>query len=37
MAVAMVKKAFEDYNKNPITNSTNYTPTLDKFELKAFN
>lgn len=37
MTTAIVKKAFENYDKNPIPTSANYTRTLDKFALKAFN
>lgn len=37
MAMTLVRKAFEDHDKNSILDSANYTPMLDKFALKAFN
>ncbi len=37
MVVAIVRKAFNDHNNNSMTGPSNYTPTLDKFALKAFN
>ncbi len=37
MAAAIVRKAFDDYHNNIMTSLSNYTPTLDKFALKAFN
>lgn len=37
MAAIMMKKAFKDYDINSIITFANYTPTLDKFILKAFN
>lgn len=37
MAVVIVRKAFNDYDKNFTTSSSNYIPTLDKFPLKIFN
>lgn len=37
MAVLMVRKAFEDHDKNPTSTSANYISKIDKFELKAFN
>lgn len=37
MAVAILRKTFGNYNNNLITDPSNYTPTLDKFALKAFN
>lgn len=37
MAVIIVRKAFEDHDKNPTFTSANYTPILDKFVFKAFN
>lgn len=37
MAAAIVRKAFKDHDKDPTSTPGNYTPTLDKFALKAFN
>ncbi len=37
MAAAIVRKAFDNYDNNITTGSSNYTLTLDKFTLKAFN
>lgn len=37
MAIAIVKKTFENYNKNAILIFANYILILDKFALKAFN
>ena len=37
IAVAIVRKAFDNYDKDLTTISANYAPTLDKFALKAFN
>ncbi len=37
MAVAIMKKAFNDHDNKITTGPSNYTPTLDKFALKAFN
>ena len=36
MAAAIVRKAFDDRDK-PGPGPPSYTPTLDKFSLKAFN
>lgn len=35
--VAIVRKAFDNYDKDSITSLSNFTPILDKFALKAFN
>ncbi len=37
MTVVMVRKAFDNPDNNITTCPSNYTPTLDKFALKAFN
>ena len=37
MASAMVKKGFDNHDKDSTFTPANYTPTLDKFALKAFN
>ncbi len=37
MVAAIVRKAFDDHDNNITTGPSNYTPTLDKFALKAFN
>ncbi len=37
MIAAIVRKAFDNYDNNITTGLSNYTPTLDKFVLKAFN
>ncbi len=34
---AIMRKAFDDHDNNITTGLSNYTPTLDKFALKAFN
>lgn len=35
--MAIMGKAFEDHNNNPIFTSTNYILRLNKFALKVFN
>ena len=37
MTAVIVRKAFDDHDNNIMTSSSNYTPILDKFALKAFN
>ncbi len=37
MSAAIVRKAFDNYDNNITTGPFNYTPTLDKFPLKAVN
>ncbi len=37
MAAAIVRKAFDNHDKDSTNSSANYTPSLDKFALKAFN
>lgn len=37
IAVGIVKKTFDDHNKDSTTASTNYIFTLDEFALKVFN
>lgn len=37
MAMAIMRKAFENYDKNLTSTSANYISMLDKFALKAFN
>lgn len=37
IALAIVKKVFNNHDNNLTTDLSNYTPTLDKFILKAFN
>ena len=37
IAIAIMKKTFKNYDKNPIFTFANYIPILDKFLLKAFN
>ena len=37
IAAAIVRKTFDNHDNNITTGSSNYTPTFDKFALKAFN
>ncbi len=37
MAATIVRKAFDNHDNNIATGPSNYTLTLDKFALKAFN
>lgn len=37
IAAAIVRKTFDNYNNNLMTDSSNYISTLNKFALKAFN
>lgn len=37
IAAAIVKKTFDDYNKDLTSTLANYKPTLDNFALKSFN
>ncbi len=37
MVATIVKKAFDDHDKDSTNSPANYTHSLDKFALKAFN
>lgn len=37
IAMTRINKAFDNYDKNSSTSSSNYNSTLEKFALKVFN